>query len=533
MFCTKCSADIGSDSHCAICGTKRKEVEKTKGGDSISDDKLIVTPAGKTEDDLVGEVKRLTEVIAKNDNTDDDDKLKAELTTVIEQKEALARSRYQFNIDDLGDIGGNDRQLKEDIGRNALKLYLCAELEGYDRAEERGLKNGWLPVPIGESLLWQRMFGGAKRAELDRALKGLEGSNFIPSARIAVSKGLHDKSKGMRFKTQGAMDTIENSDLVPLLASSFLWNMVREGSNILRHTRTRPMSTKIETDNLEGVDPEWFLIDEQVADTSQFQIQASTVPVTPIQWELKKVGARTLISYELLEDAIMRMEDYINFKLSVSAQEMIDYAIVRSDADTGANANINLNDGTPGTTLGAKPKYLVGNGWDKACIDGVGGNNTTLTAFDDDDLFDLVIALGKYAQAPEKNAFFTDINGYFLIVKGATKHQTMDTIGARASILTGQVSFLWGYPLFISSQRIQTETGQGGELIAAPSAQLPALSFAYLPGIVTAFASSGILMEAYTRVDFQQRGFVSTIRMAPNQVPGPAVVALGTDMTVT
>lgn len=517
FICKDCQHESEKGKHCSECGGELEVKEEEK--------KVAQVKAEPSIEGVNNKIDQLIDVIQAKDAVNDKDDLKGHLGDAVNDREALikAQRKSKFDIQDQADIGKDERGLQKDIADQSVILEACRIAEGFFCADALGhVKGSYVPVKMEDSIMFKEKFGMVKPDAMNRAMKGL-------SSGVLMQESMKLYMKERRIKQ--AMDTVDTSVVVPVVASSLLFKTVREQNVILANTRIRQMTVQSETDLLEGNDQTWYYITENTGDTGQHEIGATNVPPTNITFALRKTGARTLLSYELLESAIINMESYVNEKLLVSANENLEYLIFRGDEAEGANANINLNNGTPTTTAGTASRYLTTDGWDKQCIDGSGGHNSAMGSVTKAKIVAMLKDLGKYAADRNKAAFFVNTEGYFLLIETLTDYQTLDKVGSRATLLTGQLDILFGYPLFVSGQRINTETSQGGELIASPVAQLPAITLAYLPGAVTAFAASGILMEPYVRPEFQQRGFITTVRMDTQQVYGVDMLSLRTDMT--
>lgn len=81
-----------------------------------------------------------------------------------------------------------------------------------------------------------------------------------------------------------------------------------------------------------------------------------TVALTP-----GTLGMASAYSVLLEEDSVIPILPQLSYQQEQKAQETIEQVIVNGDTATGANTNINLIDGTPGTTT-SRPYYLASNG---------------------------------------------------------------------------------------------------------------------------------------------------------------------------
>lgn len=86
------------------------------------------------------------------------------------------------------------------------------------------------------------------------------------------------------------------------------------------------------------------------------RIGTGRIPLTPGELGLAVVWTRTLD-----EDSIINISSQYQQQITEKAQETVEQLFLNGDAETGANANINLIDGTPGTGL-STPYYIASNG---------------------------------------------------------------------------------------------------------------------------------------------------------------------------
>jgi hypothetical protein len=172
-------------------------------------------------------------------------------------------------------------------------------------------------------------------------------------------------------------------------------------------------------------------------------------------------GRQTLTAHELVasvpwsltldEDSVIAMLPEVRKTLIRNAAEVIDDVLLNGDT-TPANG-INSDGASIDATTPGKAHWLVG--FDGLIhlplVDNVSQSNNlngsaTAAAYNSS-----LKLLGKYGVRGNESVFITDVNT-FLSSLAIEEIETVDKLGSRASILSGQLGTVYGHPLIVSEQ---------------------------------------------------------------------------------
>lgn len=169
------------------------------------------------------------------------------------------------------------------------------------------------------------------------------------------------------------------------------------------------------------------------------------------------IKAQVDVSDEEDEDSIVGALMSIRQKLIRGSRELIDEVILNADASTGTQ-NINYYAASGGANIATTSRFLVGfDGLAHYCLSEVTGQKTDIGALDTDDFAGLIGKLGKYADNPERCAFIID-RGVKNKAMQLDDFQTMDKIGAQATLLRGMVGGIYGVPVVMCPQIAASNT---------------------------------------------------------------------------
>lgn len=222
--------------------------------------------------------------------------------------------------------------------------------------------------------------------------------------------------------------------------------------------RELPQGFESETIPLESTDPTWYVAAGATAEDSNTGLPTPTFNSTKYGTGQKsvtvaKLSARLDYQKELEEDSIVEIAPDANRKLTVSAQEQIEYILLCGDTATGANTNINLIDGTPAAAP-AKPSYTLLDGILKLALVTNTANSrdasTTLTEADYLALLPLLGTNGKLAADLNRIMFVVDNSVYFASLQIAAL-KTHDVF-TNATIEDGVLTRIWGVEVNRSGQ---------------------------------------------------------------------------------
>jgi len=149
------------------------------------------------------------------------------------------------------------------------------------------------------------------------------------------------------------------------------------------------------------------------------------------------------VSDELNQDSIIALIPAIRARLVENAAKEIDMLILLADSATAATTNINHHDGTPS----GDESWLLGfEGIFKYCLVTNTGQGASLTALEITDFGALLALLdGKYIVDPSRLMFVSDPWTYLKAVQ-LSDFRTVDKLGDKATLLTGQLGAVYGIP---------------------------------------------------------------------------------------
>jgi len=280
----------------------------------------------------------------------------------------------------------------------------------------------------------------------------------------------------------------------------------------------------------EGADFTYYYVAENTSDTPT-EMGKSTPGTGNVTFEAKKTGAAGRFSYESVRDSIIPMAGYFNEKAINGMNANLEYLAMRGDRATGANANINKNDGTPTTTAGAASAYLAVNGIHKFCIDGVTAGSTArqgttadMATFAEADIITLRSAAGKYGVMPSDCFLVTTVGGYFKFFNATNFPNlvTLEKYGSAATILTGELARIGGIPIVVSLPLVKTEDAQSGECITTSSTLKDHITLihraSYLVGFAPLNGASRVLIETDRNILTQMNDIVISVCLDLEQV---------------
>lgn len=311
--------------------------------------------------------------------------------------------------------------------RRDMRSYL--DVEAVLRWEDGSKQRMSRAFPEGSTYKSQQMF--AER------LIGWRGA-MIPMALRAMDS-----------TTAGAGD-----ELVPTFEAAELWMDVNLDTLVLPLMMQTTMPTNPFDIPLQLGDTNWYPSEENITGTTT---NLSTAKVT-----LTAKGLKTGVPFsdELEEDAIINTVAEIRAGLVRNAAEVIDDVLLNAD-QTAANG-INSDGATISTATAGKAHWLLGfdglihlplvdNTSQRVDLNGAVSANTVYNQ--------ALRKLGKYASGrrPGEVVFIGDVNTVIATL-ALDEVETVDKLGGRATISTGEVSQIYGVPLVRSEQMLLADT---------------------------------------------------------------------------
>ena len=250
-------------------------------------------------------------------------------------------------------------------------------------------------------------------------------------------------NRAMDSTTAGSGD-----ELVPTFEAAEVWMDVNLRTNVLPLFRQQPMPTNP------------FTIPAQLGDTNWYpsveNIQGLTTDLGTKLTTLTAYGLKTGVPFsdELEEDAIIALASELRATLARNAAEVIDDVLLNGDATTGTT-NINHDGGSITTSLAGKAQYLLG--FDGLVhlpfVDNTAQRTRVAGALANTVYNNLLIRMGKYAAPTQRGevVFIAPIN---VVLKTLTLAQveTIEKYGPRATIVSGELTSIYGTPLIMSAQ---------------------------------------------------------------------------------
>jgi len=266
------------------------------------------------------------------------------------------------------------------------------------------------------------------------------------------------------------------------LWSAQLWQRARLENTIL------PLFPSIEMPSnpfdlpLEGTDPQVYYVGEtkdeaQLTLGSGNAIADSKIGSAKLTLTARKLALRVGLSSELVEDAIVPLLAVYRAQAMQALASAIDSALLNGDTTTAATGNINSEASAPPS--GAP--YLAFEGLRKlplvtttAQTVDMGGAAPTLAK-----LREARFAMPyRYSARPQQLAWIVD-GGTYARLLGLSEFVTMDKAGAMATAQSGQIGFMDGAPVLVSSEFPLTSAS--GKVAASGNTRGSALCV-YRPG---------------------------------------------------
>lgn len=266
--------------------------------------------------------------------------------------------------------------------------------------------------------------------------------------RAAESQSGPESVRDWDVRLKAAMDSVtagKGDELVPTGMAARLWNDLHQETRVANLFNRIEMPTNPFDIPLQLGDVNWYPGAENAAVTE------STL----------KTANQTLTSYELVaevpwsltldEDAVFAMLPEVRRTLVRNAAEVIDDVLLNAD-QTGTDS-INADGATITTSTAGKAQYLIG--FDGLLHLPLVDNPSQAIAHGDEirmaAYLDLLKKLGKYGVSSSDMVYVTDV-ATFVSSLGLDSVETVDKLGPKATLLTGQLATVYGHPMVVSGQ---------------------------------------------------------------------------------
>ncbi len=247
-------------------------------------------------------------------------------------------------------------------------------------------------------------------------------------------------AKAMDSTTAGAGD-----ELVPQEEARQLWADVNLETAVASLFETVTMPSNPFDVPLQLGDVNWY---PGTANTATTATDLKTAKQTLTAYEL--VGMVPW-AYELDEDAVIAMMAEVRGTLIRNAAQVLDDVLLNADVST--SSNINHDGGSLAVSEAGKAHYLLG--FDGLLhlplVDNAAMRNDFNARPTVDMCNQLRRMLGRYGVRPSELAFITDV-GTYIAMQAVESFQTLDKLGPRATLLTGQLGAVEGVPVIVSEQ---------------------------------------------------------------------------------
>ena len=266
--------------------------------------------------------------------------------------------------------------------------------------------------------------------------------------RAAESQLGTESVRDWDVRLKAAMDSVTPSrgdELVPTGMAARLWDDVHQETRVGSLFNRIEMPTNPFDIPLQLGDVNWYPGSENTAVTESI---AKTAKQTLTAFELV---AEVPWSLTLDEDAVFAVLPEVRRTLVRNAAEVIDDVLLNADL-TGANS-INADGATITTATAGKAQYLIG--FDGLMhlplVDNPSQSVTHGNSISTDAYLNLLKKLGKYGVSASDTVYVTDV-ATFVSSLGLASIETVDKLGLKATLLTGQLATVYGHPLVVSGQ---------------------------------------------------------------------------------
>lgn len=259
-----------------------------------------------------------------------------------------------------------------------------------------------------------------------------------------------------------AMDTAtagEGNEWVPTILSSQLHELIYANLSVANFFEFATMPSKVWDHPVEGADATAFLMTEGTVDPDTNKPTASLPATRKMTLTAQKLAARTVVSWELEEDAIISMVPYVLQRIARAIARGRETAMINGQK----NATIDTGD-VPAATD-------VRKAWDgfRRQQKSVGSTlEVDLSTMSAEALAQMKGVLKEYGQMPDDGLW---IGGYSTFIRLLTLYDkttsgspillTQDKVGNSTTFRTGQLGLMFGSP-FVVSQFVREDLTAAG-----------------------------------------------------------------------
>ena len=338
---------------------------------------------------------------------------------------------------DLADVSTFVKERVEPVHDERVRLRKAIEALTTEQREYR--RSGLLNGSGGERVVDSGPYAGCDELDL----------SILRSVQRAAETQMGAASvRDWDARLKSAMDSVtagKGDELVPTGMASRLWDDVHQETRVASLFHRIDMPTNPFDIPLNLGDVDWYPGSENTA------VAASTPGTANQTLTAYELVAEVPWSLTLDEDAVFAVLPEVRRTLVRNAAEVIDDVLL--NADQTVTDSINADGATISATTAGKAHFLIG-------FDGLIHlpllENTAQRVSEADEVssgtyLDLLKKLGKYGLSQTETVFITDV-ATFVSSLGIDAVETVDKLGSKATILTGQLASVYGHPLVVSGQ---------------------------------------------------------------------------------
>lgn len=324
-------------------------------------------------------------------------------------------------------------------------------------------------------------------------------------------------------KALKAMDLTLNADWVPTGMSAQLIDDIRLELRVanLFPTMTMPNRAGSWDVPIQGARMAAYLVAENTADTGQTKAGARTPSSAKMTFTAIKHALRILWSYEFDEDSILAVMPFVRSEMVAALAGSWDDAIINGDT-----AATHMDDPAYSSATDVCKSF---DGLRKTSGNSAGDAAVDISTLSVANLRAIRKAMGKYGV--KDCTWVTSISG-FIQMLSLTEVLTVDKFGGGATLLTGQLASLDGFPLIVS-EYVREDLNASGVYDDSTKTKTVVL-LTNTKTFWNAQKPGGILVETAKDIENQQNIVVASHRLDFKKTHTPtsgALVGVGYNLT--
>jgi len=387
------------------------------------------------------------------------DEVKAAVEAALkEREEAEQRAKDAAELEtlrtEIPDLKKQIDELKAEVERKPIFGDGDVEVKG----------NFWDQQDAADrEMVYMMLLGAGQPAseELRQAVKG--GLEEAVKADPFWLRGDEDKPQtlDMQIKAIALMDRTDTANWRPQNYEKRVWDRLR----LENRAAAQFTNMDLPSDNYylptSTAGPTVYVVPEQTAGTPTLATGITTSQITDakVTFATTKLGCAVWFSGELDEDGIVPQLPIVRDQMAKAQDEAIENAILSGDKTTGTG---NISEATAATTS----KNIVCDGLRHFGLVDATTYKRDCGALDLADVHALRQLMAKHGIRPSDLVWFCDYNTIYKMLD-FDEFTTIDKMGPKATIVTGQVADLSGSPLIVSGE--MNKFGTDGKYHATPT----------------------------------------------------------------